>query len=46
VLRGNADLVIGSNSRGLVKWDNPAPAKAKPEYRARRLLLRDMLLLS
>src|ERR1700733_2345816 len=30
---------------GLVKWARPAPARARPEKRATRLLLRDMKLL-
>ncbi len=46
VLRGNADLVTGSNRPGLVKWARPAPARARPEKRAIRLLVRDIPLLS
>ena len=32
----------GPNNCGLVKWASPAPASARPEKRATRLLLRDI----
>jgi hypothetical protein len=36
VSRGNAGFVIPSNNRGLVKCDNPAPARANPTTAAVR----------